>query len=71
MRNTAHLGLALTPLVLVFALIKGDNFIGIFAFIGFVTSLLTLLQTGGVKFREPFNDRRAKKKWRPRRPASR
>jgi len=60
-RAVCHLGLILNPIVIIYGLSTDQNFIGLFGFIGLVTSAMTLAQTGGVKFGEVFEDRRAKK----------
>ncbi|MBX3117579.1 MAG: site-2 protease family protein [Fimbriimonadaceae bacterium] len=61
MRVVFHLGLVVSILVLVYGLISGHSLVTIFGLIGGATSLVNLRQTGGIRFREPFQDRKSRK----------
>ena len=58
MRAVAHLGLIIGPPMLVYCFATGRGFGGIFAFVGLITSVQTLLMSGGIKFSEVFADRK-------------
>lgn len=57
-RAVAHLGLLLCPALFVYALVTQRAYLELFGFFGAITSLSILLQTGGVRFGEPFADRK-------------
>lgn len=61
MRLAAHIGLVLAPALLVYGLLAGGGFFGLFALVGLMTCYTTLVQSGGIDFREPFLDRRRRK----------
>jgi len=61
MRAVAHLGLILTPIMIVCGYAKAMDYLAIFGLIGLLTSVMTLLQTGGIRMGEFFADRRARK----------
>ncbi|AIE86356.1 peptidase M50 [Fimbriimonas ginsengisoli Gsoil 348] len=61
MRAVAHLGLIITPPIFIYSLVAARGFAELFAAIGFITSLMTLLSSGGVKFGEFAADRRSRK----------
>jgi Zn-dependent protease len=60
-RAVGHIGLIFTPLLGIYALITDQQFIFIFALMGLIGSLMTLMNSGGVRFGEFFADRRARK----------
>lgn len=60
-RHVAHLGLILTFFIGIYSLFWGGGYLGLFAIVGFITSLGTLLQTGGIRFQEVFEDRKHRK----------
>lgn len=60
-RVVGHIGLFFTPVLALYGLLTSNSFVTIFGIMGFVTSLGTLLQTGGVKPREALDDRRDRK----------
>ena len=60
-RLVGHIGLIISPLVLLYAVLSGQNFIFLFGLMGIFASLQTLLNSGGVRFGEFFADRKAKK----------
>ncbi|MBC8063604.1 MAG: M50 family metallopeptidase [Chlorobia bacterium] len=60
-RRVGHLGLILTPILAIYGFLTNNGFLTIFGLMGFLTSLMTLLQTGGVRFRESLDDRRDRK----------
>lgn len=60
-RFVAHLGLILGPAIFLYGLFSGNQFVGFFGLIGAMASVQTLLQTGGIRFREHLDDHRAKK----------
>lgn len=61
MRNVAHIGLFVSVPLGVWGFLTKFDYGAFFGFIGFVTSLGTLLQTGGVRPAELFADRRERK----------
>jgi len=61
MRAVGHLGLVLSPLLFIYSLIVKDNFIGFFGLIGSIGSLQILMTSGGIRFGEVAEDRRAAK----------
>jgi Zn-dependent protease len=61
MRTVAHIGLVITPILLIYCFLTDRRLALIFALIGLLTSLGTLLQTGGIRFGEMFADRRERK----------
>ena len=60
-RNVAHLGLLSTVPIILFGIIADQVFVTIFGAFGFMTSALHLMQTGGIRPKEPFEDRQARK----------
>lgn len=60
MRNVAHLGLPIGVALFIYGFVAHMDLVMLFAIVGFLASLSTLLQTGGVRFGEPFADRRAR-----------
>jgi Zn-dependent protease len=61
LRAVAHLGLILTPVMIVYGIISKADFLLIFGVISLVTSIATLVQSGGIRMGEVFADRRARK----------
>ena len=59
-RAVGHVGLIVSPLVLLYAVLTGQNFIFLFGIMGIFSSVMTLLNSGGIRFREVFDDRKAK-----------
>jgi Zn-dependent protease len=57
-RAVGHLGLILSPLLLIYWLVRSDSFVGLFGLMGTVASVQTLLGSGGIRFGEVFDDRR-------------
>jgi Zn-dependent protease len=60
-RHVAHIGLVVAFFVGGYGLITGTGYLGLFGLVGFITSLGTLLQTGGIRFQEAFEDRKHRK----------
>jgi Zn-dependent protease len=60
-RAVGHLGLILSPLLIIYWLIAGNSFIGLFGLMGTVASVQMLLNSGGIRFKEAFQDRQATK----------
>jgi Zn-dependent protease len=60
-RVVGHFGLVLSPLLIIYWAMTGDSFVGLFGLMGTVASVQTLLNSGGIRFREFFDDRRAAK----------
>lgn len=60
-RHVAHIGLVVAFFVGGYGLITKTGYLGLFGLVGFVTSLGTLLQTGGIRFQEAFEDRKHRK----------
>lgn len=61
MRAVGHLGLVLSTILGLYGLLGGESYFQFFGIIGFITSLTTLLNSGGVKFGEFAADRKARK----------
>ena len=60
-RVVGHLGLILSPLLIIYWLFKGDGFIGLFGLMGTISSVQMLLNSGGIRFKEVFQDRQKAK----------
>lgn len=60
-RHVAHLGLAFTPVLTIWGFLTGRDYATYFGLIGFVSCLIHLLSTGGVRFGEAAADRRSAK----------
>lgn len=61
-RAVAHLGLPIAvAMSLIGAFVLNENYLGLFGFVGFLVSLQTLLNTGGIQFGEFFRDRKVRK----------
>ncbi len=58
MRAVGHIGLVFSPLLIIYGLLRGDAFVGLFGLMGTVSSVQILLATGGIRFRESLDDRR-------------
>lgn len=61
MRHAAHIGLLVALGLLVYGLLMGGPFFGLFAFVGLLTCYATLANSGGIRFDEAFKDRRSRK----------
>lgn len=61
MRYTAQIGLVLAPLLLIYGFVSNGSFFNLFAIVGLVTCLSMLLNSGGIRPGEYFQDRRHKK----------
>lgn len=61
LRGAGHLGLIVSPIVFIYGFVVHRDFVCLFGLIGFITSLMTLLNSGGVRFGEFWADRRARK----------
>lgn len=57
-RRVAHLGLAFTPILTIWGFATGRDYATYFGLIGFVSCLIHLLGTGGIRFGEAAADRR-------------
>ncbi len=57
-RAVGHLGLVVSPLLIIYWALTGNAFVGIFGLMGTVSSVQTLLNSGGIKFGEVFADRK-------------
>jgi len=60
-RAAAHFGLILAPFLLVFSLTRGGGFYFLFALVGILTCYMTLRNSGGIRFGEVWQDRKARK----------
>jgi len=61
LRAIGHIGLVVSGIVILLGVIAGSSYFPTFGLIGFVTSLSTLQNSGGIRFGEFTADRRAKK----------
>ncbi|MEI8281962.1 MAG: site-2 protease family protein, partial [Armatimonadota bacterium] len=59
-RLVGHVGLIVSPIVLLYAVWSGQKFIFLFGIMGIFSSVMTLLNSGGIRFSEAFDDRKAK-----------
>ena len=60
-RAVAHLGLPIGFSVGMYGFVMRENYLGLFGLVAFLTCYQTLQQTGGIKFREFFDDRQRRK----------
>ncbi len=60
-RIVGHIGLVLSPLLIIYWLISKNGFIGLFGLMGTISSFQVLSNSGGIKFQEMFQDRKAAK----------
>ncbi|MEZ0327574.1 MAG: M50 family metallopeptidase [Fimbriimonas sp.] len=61
LRLVAHLGLIITPPLLLYGIFGGQGFFTLFAIVGLFTSYMTLKDTGGIRFGEALQDRKDRK----------
>jgi Zn-dependent protease len=57
-RAVGHLGLVISPLLIIYWLVTKDSFVGLFGLMGTISSAQILLGTGGIRFGEMFADRK-------------
>ena len=60
-RAVGHLGLILSPLLIVYWLVSKNGFVGLFGLMGTISSIQVLTSSGGIKFQEVIQDRKAAK----------
>jgi hypothetical protein len=60
-RLVAHLGLILGPALFIYGIVIDQWMLMIFGLMGAVASVMTLLNSGGIRFGEALQDRRARK----------
>ncbi|MGV3613898.1 MAG: M50 family metallopeptidase [Fimbriimonas sp.] len=60
-RNVGHLGLVTTIPIILYGFLSGHGLVTIFGALGFISSAAYLMQSGGVRPKEPFEDRKAQK----------
>jgi Zn-dependent protease len=60
-RIVGHIGIVLSPLLIIYWLARRDGFVGLFGLMGTISSFQVLSSSGGIKFQEMFQDRKAAK----------
>lgn len=60
MRAVGHVGLVFSPILFLYGMFTGQNFVAIFGLMGLITSLMTLLSSGGIRFGEATADRKVR-----------
>jgi Zn-dependent protease len=60
MRMVGHIGLVVTPPIMLYGWFTNAGYMALFGLMGFITSLMTLTQSGGIRFGEGLADRKVK-----------